>query len=327
MQRSSRTGRMWLFLCWITASEFSVWALVLLLNCADFFVLGFLINANSAGNYGIFDQRQKLFTFFLVSLKAKLLDLRCTGCRETLETLAVTALEVTHLELSSSFEFPSQSRYGGRAREEFPLLITLWPSTPPRASLATPSSNQSTKRFLLWFCFFLPFFFKHDSSPLSLPMLTEETGSIFTKVQKESHFWSRFILEQLLGSKIGCDTDDVECFKNCTGDCLQTVLETQNSGLFFSFVRPRIYLFIRGRTAHFSSVCDFSSRSSYGWSWSRTLRRNFRTFTWTGFAVDQISCSVFILSISSENRRWSEHCVFGVRERFCDVCESGLHWW
>ena len=54
-----------------------------------------------------------------------------------------------------------------------------------------------------------------QSNPLALPFLTKETGEIFTRKAAQA---------------IGCDPDDLTCFANCRGACLETLLTAQDQG-------------------------------------------------------------------------------------------------
>jgi carboxylesterase type B len=132
-------------------------------------VLGFLINANSDGNYGILDQR--------------------------------FALQWVQKNIAS---------FGGD-----PDQVTLYGQSAGAMSVAyhlvDPASWGLFRRVMI------------QSNPLGMPMLTHSTGVIFTAVAAEA---------------IGCDLNDVECFRNCVGDCLDKLLSAQTQGAGEQILHP-----------------------------------------------------------------------------------------
>ena len=124
-------------------------------------LLGFLINENSDGNYGIFDQR-----FALQWIQNNIAKFGGNPSRVTLFGQSAGAMSVAyHLLAEESWGLFNQ------------VII--------------------------------------ESNPLPLPFLNHKTGRIFTEKVAEV---------------IGCDTDDVECFRQCTGSCLEQILDTQDAG-------------------------------------------------------------------------------------------------
>ncbi len=132
-------------------------------------ILGFLINANSNGNYGILDQR-----FALQWVQRNIANFGGDGSQVTLFGQSAGAMSVAY-------------------------------------HLVDPASWGLFRRVMI------------QSNPLGMPMFTHSTGIIFTADVAEA---------------IGCDVNDVECFRNCDGPCLDKILDAQTAGAGRQILHP-----------------------------------------------------------------------------------------
>ncbi len=124
-------------------------------------VLGFLINANSNGNYGILDQR-----------------------------------------LALQWVQQNIAHFGGD-----PSQVTLFGQSAGAMSTAFHLTDKAS-----WGLFQRVMI---QSDPMSLPLLTHQTGIVFTAD---------------VAKAIGCDVNDVDCFRQCDGGCLDLLLDAQDKG-------------------------------------------------------------------------------------------------